>query len=69
MITSVLSPICRNADRATGSMDQPTSWPCVLAAVTAAPAAFAAEDSSASGAAAPNHTTSACCARMRSTMR
>ena len=48
----------RNAERAPGSIDQPTSWPCVLASTRAAPASRARMASSASGAAAPNHTVS-----------
>ena len=48
----------RSAFRATGSIDQPTSWPCVLAITRRAPALRARGASSASGAAAPNHTVS-----------
>lgn len=58
MTTSVSFPMRRNAVRASGSIDQPTSWPCVLAMTRSAPAARANGDSSASGAAAPNHTVS-----------
>jgi hypothetical protein len=39
-------------------MDQPTSWPCVLAITRSAPALRSVGASSASGAAAPNHTVS-----------
>ena len=52
--TSVSFPIRRNAVRANGSMDQPTSWPCVLAITRLAPASLASGVSRASGAAAPN---------------
>jgi hypothetical protein len=48
----------RNAVRASGSIDQPTSWPCVLAMTRSAPASRASGAISASGAAAPNHTVS-----------
>ena len=48
----------RNAVRASGSIDQPTSWPCVLAITRRAPASRASGAISASGAAAPNHTVS-----------
>ncbi len=56
--TSASSPMRRNALRATGSIDQPTSWPWVLATTRLAPARRASGPSSASGAAAPNHTVS-----------
>ena len=56
--TSVSFPMRRNAVRANGSMDQPTSWPCVLAITRLAPASLASGVSRASGAAAPNHTVS-----------
>ena len=56
--TSVSFPMRRNAVRASGSIDQPTSWPCVLAITRLAPASRASGVSSASGAAAPNHTVS-----------
>ena len=49
----------RNAVRAIGSIDQPTSWPCVLAITRRAPASRASGAISASGAAAPNQTVSA----------
>ena len=48
----------RNAVRATGSIDQPTSCPWVLAITRLAPAARASGAISASGAAAPNQTVS-----------
>ena len=51
----------RSTDRATGSIDQPTSWPCVLASTRVAPACRARRASSASGAAAPNQTVSMPC--------
>lgn len=57
-MTSVPSPMRRNAERATGSIDQPTSWPCVLASTRCAPARRARPASSANGAAAPNQTVS-----------
>ena len=56
---SVPDPMRRNAVRASGSIDQPTSWPCVLAITRRAPASRASGAISASGAAAPNHTVSA----------
>jgi hypothetical protein len=49
----------RNAVRASGSIDQPTSWPWVLATRRPTPASRASGAISASGAAAPNHTVSA----------
>jgi hypothetical protein len=51
----------RNAVRAIGSIDQPTSWPWVLATTRPAPASRASGAISASGAAAPNHTVSISC--------
>ena len=48
----------RSTERATGSIDQPTSWPWVLASTRVAPACRARGASSASGAAAPNQTVS-----------
>ncbi len=53
---SVVSPIRRSACRAPGSIDQPTSWPCVEAITRSAPARRTVGASRASGAAAPNHT-------------
>jgi hypothetical protein len=49
----------RKAVRASGSIDQPTSWPCVLAMTRPAPASRAIGAINASGAAAPNQTVSA----------
>jgi hypothetical protein len=48
----------RSAVRANGSIDQPTSWPWVLAMTRPAPASRASGAINASGAAAPNHTVS-----------
>ena len=59
----------RSALRAPGSMDQPTSWPWVLASTRAAPAERARAASSASGAAAPNHTVSMPCSAMSARIR
>ena len=64
MTTSASRPIRRSAWRATGSMDQPTSCPCVLATTRRMPALRRrCGPSSASGAAAPNQTVDAPCAR------
>ena len=48
----------RNAVRANGSIDQPTSWPWVLATTRPTPASRASGAINANGAAAPNHTVS-----------
>ncbi|SHW07537.1 Uncharacterised protein [Mycobacteroides abscessus subsp. abscessus] len=59
----------RNAFRAMGSIDQPTSCPCVLATTRVAPASRASGANSASGAAAPNHTVSMSCSAIRRRIR
>ena len=70
MTTSASFPIRRSACRATGSMDQPTSCPCVLATTRRIPAWRRRwGPSSARGAAAPNHTVDARCARASCTAR
>lgn len=56
--TSTSDPIRRNACRAPGSIDHPTSCPCVDATTREAPAARSRDAINANGAAAPNHTAS-----------
>jgi hypothetical protein len=64
VMTSASLPMRRRAVLATGSIDQPTSWPWVLATTRRAPAARARGDMSANGAAAPNQTVSMSCRLM-----
>ncbi len=67
--TSVSLPMRRNAVRASGNIDQPTSCPWVLAITRRAPASRATPESSASGAAAPNQTVSTSSRAMSLRMR
>ena len=56
VMTSLVRPIRRSARRAPGTIDQPTSCPCVLATVRVTPSARSAGVSRLSGAAAPYQT-------------